>query len=115
MQVDQLFRKRPWFGINVSSFKGKTWGPFLESSETFRALFGGHNSLCVFKTKASRGAKFCSYLISIPFTTQKRPALLNKRIGVLENGSSSPKNSRDFRETGPCVGLLQARLVLISR
>lgn len=81
VQVDQLFRKRLWFDINISSFKGKTWGPFLESPQTFRAHFGGHNSLCVFKTKASRDAKFCSYLIFIPFTT-KKPALLNKWIGV---------------------------------
>ena len=34
---------------------------FLESPETFRAHFGWHNSLCIFKTKASRGTKLCSY------------------------------------------------------
>ena len=28
-------------------------GPFLESSETFRAHFGSHNSFCMFKAKAS--------------------------------------------------------------
>ena len=37
-------------------------GPFLESPETFRAHFGWHNSLCIFKTKASRETKLCSYL-----------------------------------------------------
>ena len=37
------------------------WGLFLESPETFRAYFGWHNSLCIFKTKASRGTKLCSY------------------------------------------------------
>ena len=36
-------------------------GLFLESPETFRAYFGWHNSLCVFKTKGSRGTKLCSY------------------------------------------------------
>ena len=36
-------------------------GLFLESPETFRAHFGWHNSLCIFKTKASRGTKLCSY------------------------------------------------------
>ena len=36
-------------------------GPFLESSETFRTYFGLHNSLCIFKTKASRGTKPCIY------------------------------------------------------
>jgi len=37
------------------------WGPFLESPETFRALFGWHNSLCILKTKASRGTELCIY------------------------------------------------------
>ena len=32
-------------------------GPFLESPETFRANFRCHNSLCIFKTKASRCTK----------------------------------------------------------
>ena len=36
-------------------------GPFLESPETFRAHFGWYNSLCIFKTKASRGTKLCGY------------------------------------------------------
>ena len=36
-------------------------GLFLESPETFRAHFVWHNSLCIFKTKASRGTKLCSY------------------------------------------------------
>ena len=36
-------------------------GPFLESPETFRDHFGWHNSLCIFKTKASRSTKLCSY------------------------------------------------------
>ena len=39
----------------------KTRCLFLESPETFRAHFGWHNSLCIFKTKASRGTKLCSY------------------------------------------------------
>ena len=42
-------------------FDTRIWGLFLESSETFRAHFGWHNSLCIFKTKASRGTKLCSY------------------------------------------------------
>ena len=36
-------------------------GLFLESPETFRAHFGWHNCLCIFKTKASRGTKLSSY------------------------------------------------------
>ena len=37
------------------------WGPLLGSPETFRAYFGWHNFLCMFKTKASRGTKLCGY------------------------------------------------------
>ena len=47
-------------GIFTKSSRG--WGPFLESPETFRAHFGRPNSPCIFKTKASRGSKLCSYL-----------------------------------------------------
>ena len=37
------------------------WDLFVESPETFRAHFGCHNSLCIFKTKANWGTKLCSY------------------------------------------------------
>ena len=40
---------------------GASRGLFLESPETFRAHFGWHNSLCIFKTKPSRGTKRRSY------------------------------------------------------
>ena len=33
-----------------------------QGPETFRAHFGWHNCLCIFKTKVSRGTKLCSYL-----------------------------------------------------
>ena len=46
--------------VRISSTRVWTWGLFLESPETFRAYFGWHNSLCIFKTKASRGTKLCS-------------------------------------------------------
>ena len=39
----------------------RSWGLFLEGPETFRAYFGWHNSLCIFKTEASRGTKLRSY------------------------------------------------------
>ena len=41
-------------------------GLFLESLETFRTYFGCHNSLCIFKTKASQGTKLCSYFDFYP-------------------------------------------------
>ena len=37
------------------------WDLFVESPETFRAHFGWHNSLCIFKTRACWGTKLCSY------------------------------------------------------
>ena len=43
------------------SVSTKSWGLFLESPETFRAHFGSTNSICIFKTKAFGGTKFCSY------------------------------------------------------
>ena len=42
-------------------FKCGPRGLFLKSPETFRAYFGWHNSLCIFKTKASWGTKLCNY------------------------------------------------------
>ena len=67
---------------------------FSKSPETFRA----HNSLCIFKTKVSRGTKRCSYFDFSQFPLQhvKRPGLHNKRVGV-----SGPKSFRDFGENGP--------------
>ena len=47
--------------IQPASNHLQSWGPFLESPETFRAHFGWHNSLCIFKTIASRGTKLGSY------------------------------------------------------
>ena len=44
----------------------EAWGPFLESPETFRPHFGSHNSFCVFKAKASRGTKLCTYFTLYP-------------------------------------------------
>ena len=51
------------FTCGYPEFKPRSnlWGLFLESPETFRAHFGWHNFLCIFKTKASRGTKLHSY------------------------------------------------------
>lgn len=35
--------------------------PFLESPETLQAHFRWHDSLYIFKTKASQGTKLCNY------------------------------------------------------
>ena len=49
-----------WSNVSVCKILG-TRRPFPESPETFRAHFGSHNSLCIFKAKESRGRKLCSY------------------------------------------------------
>ena len=59
----------------------RLWGPFLESPETFWAHFGRHNSLCIFKTKESRGTK-------LPLQHMKKLILQNKRVGVLRMTSA---------------------------
>ena len=46
-----------WFSFHDPN---KLRGSFLESPKTFRANFGWHNSLCIFKTKASRGRRLWS-------------------------------------------------------
>ena len=86
----------------------QTRSPFLESPQTFRAYFGWHNSLCIFKTKASQGTRRCSYfnfcfLYNISKDQQllvfsyvvKATKIQNKRVWV------SRMPFRDFRETGP--------------
>ena len=47
-----------WFLLHDPN---KLRSSFLESPETFRAHLGWHNSLCIFKTKASRGMRLWSY------------------------------------------------------
>ena len=45
---------RPWRHLTDQ-------GPVSRKSRNFSAPFGWQNSLCIFKTKASRGTKLCSY------------------------------------------------------
>ena len=40
MQVDQLFRKRPWFGINVSSLRERPGAPFSKVPKLFGRISG---------------------------------------------------------------------------
>ena len=59
-----MLRRRAKMCFRDIKARGKTSqtrGLFLKSPEIFRAYFGRHNSLCIFKTKASRGTKLCSY------------------------------------------------------
>ena len=41
---------RPSIGV-VPSLVMDSWGPFLESPETLRVIFGCHNSLCILRTE----------------------------------------------------------------
>ena len=53
-----------WFIHLIALSNSRTteaWGPFLESPETLQTHLRWQNSLCIFKTKLSRGAKLCSY------------------------------------------------------
>ena len=82
----------------------KIRGPFLESPETFRAHFGSHNSLCIFKAKASRGTKLCSYFNLYSLYKSWKDQLYRISGRSFTNGFSGSKSFRDFRETGPrCV------------
>ena len=85
-------------GLSHSSIVA--WGLFLESPETFRAHFGWHNSLCIFKTKATLQL----FLFLFPLQHMKRPASQNMQS--FTNGFSGPKSFRDFRETGPWSRIL---------
>jgi len=75
---------------------------FLESPETFRAHFGWHNSLCVFKTKASWGTKLCSYFNFYSLYKYYEKVSFTEWAGrSFTNGFSGPKSLQDFREMGP--------------
>ena len=71
----------------------------FSSPETFRAQFGWHNSLCIFKTKASRGTKLCSYLYFYSLYNIW-PALISRP--EFYEWLFGPEKFRDFRETRPC-------------
>ena len=87
------------------------WSPFLESPETFRAHFGLHNSLCIFRAKASRGTKLCIYFNFYSFYNIRKDRLSRtsgsqfyewlfgpeKFSGLSRNGAQGPV-SRTSRE-----------------
>ena len=51
------------FNIQPVGCSEGVWGSYflIQGPETFRARFGWHNSLFIFKTKAFRGTKICTY------------------------------------------------------
>ena len=81
-------------------FTWKARSPFLESPETFRVLFEWRTSLCIFKTKASRGTKLCSCL------NLKRPASQSKRVGVLWMAFLARKAFGTFEKRAPGLEII---------
>ena len=66
------------------------------------------------KRRSLEARNFAVILIFIPFTTYEKTSFPEKAGRSFTNGFSGPKRSRDFRETGPRPGLLEAWLVLTS-
>ena len=83
----------------------KTSGPgacFSKNPKTFRAHFGCHNTLCIFKTKASRVTKLCSYFYFYSlYNIGKKTALQNKEDGVLGMAFRAPKVFGTFEKRAP--------------
>ena len=75
-------------------------GLFLKSPETFRAYFGWHNFLCIFKTKASRGTELQLFLFLFPLQHMKRPALQNKQVVHLRMAFRARKVLGTFEKQG---------------
>ena len=74
---------------------------FLESPETSRAHFGWHNSLCIFKTKASRGTTFWRYFNSNSLCNVWKDHLCRISGSEFYVWLFGSQKFRDVRETGP--------------
>ena len=84
------------------------WG--LESPETFRDHFGWHNSLCIFKTKASRG----KFSVRLYVYSQTRNTYNNESKTNATLTTHSPF-SRFNRHLDPFVCRFQSLLVILLR
>ena len=67
----------PTLGCRVS------WGPFVESPESFRVRFAWQFSLCLQNEGISRHETLQLFLLLFPLQQMKRPALQNWQVGVL--------------------------------
>ena len=72
--VDKYYQNRLSYPLDSAVHSLNNWGlcPVSRKSRNFRAHFGLHNSLCIFKAKASRGTKLGNYLIFISFTSYEK-------------------------------------------
>ena len=78
--------------------------PFLKSPETFRPYFKCHNSLYIFGTPRSLVVKLCNPLGFAYIKDIKRFSFSKQVNCSFPTRFSGPKNSPDFRETGPWLG-----------
>ena len=70
----------------------------------FLGSFGWHNSLCIFKVRASRGTKLCSYFnFCFPLQHMRRPVLQNKRVGDLKMAFRTRNVFETFKERVPAA------------
>ena len=79
------------------------WGLFHESPETFRAHFGWHNSLCIFKTKASRGTRLCSYYYFYSLYNIWKDQLYRISLSEFYEWLFWPENFSGLSRNGPLV------------
>ena len=64
-------------------------------------LFGRHNSLCIFKMKASRGTKLCSYFYFYSLCNIWKDQLYRISRSYFTNGFSFPKVLGTFEKRAP--------------
>ena len=77
-----------------------SWGPFLESPETFRAHLGLQFSLYLQNEGVSRHESLQLLSFLFPFLQMKRPTLQIKRVGVVRMAFRARKVFGTYRETG---------------
>ena len=111
-----LFRKGQFKRAKVDDFlvavrwiKLVIWGPFLESPETFRAHFGWHNSLCIFKTMASRGTKLCSYFNFYSLYNIWKDQLCRISGSEFNEWLFGPEKFSGLSRNGPLIGKLKKK------
>ena len=92
----------------------RPWGPFLESPETFRAHFGWHNSLCIFKAKASRDTNLCSYFNFYSLHNIWKDQLYGIRGSQLYEWLFGPKKFSGLSRNGPQATSLDVAALRVS-
>ena len=79
----------------------QSWGPFLESPETLRAIFGCHNPLVPVEWRGFNSSNFTVISLFVTLKTCQKIGFPKQAVGSFTKVLSGPKRFRDFRETGP--------------